>query len=196
MIAIDNILLSDDIIAEEFACNLNACKGACCYEGDFGAPLEDSELATLEAVYPAVKPFLRQEGIDVIEREGLYKYYDAAEENGTTLIEGKACVFAIKDELGRWLCGIEAAYRAGKIDWKKPLSCHLYPIRIDEYETYHAVNYDTWSICSPACEAGKQQKIKVYQFAKDALIRKYGLDFYEKLDGYAQLQNQKQQNNK
>lgn len=194
MIAIDNVLLSDDIIAKEFACNLNACKGACCYEGDYGAPLEDSELATLKAIYPDVKPFLRQEGIDVIEQDGLYKYYETAGEYGTTLIDNKACVFAIKDELGRWLCGIEAAYRAGKVKWMKPLSCHLYPIRIDEYETYHAVNYDTWNICSPACESGKKQGIRVYEFVKDGLIRKYGEEFYEQLDAYAKQQDENDQN--
>ena len=188
MLIIQDILVSEEIVEEQFLCNLSACKGACCWEGDFGAPLEKAELSTLERIYPEVKPFLSQEGIEVIEKQGLYAYYDTPSEYGTTLLENGACTFMIYDELGIAKCGIEQAYNAGAIDFKKPVSCHLYPIRVTENKNsgFIGVNYDRWDICSAACTLGKQEQLPVYKFVKDGLIRKFGEDFYDELDAAAE----------
>lgn len=188
MLIIQNVLVSDEIIENQFLCNLNACKGACCWEGDFGAPLEEEELAILDQIYPLVKPFLTKEGIKVIESEGAYKYWEGAEEYGTNLVNNGACVFITYDNHGIAKCGIEQAYQAGVIDFKKPISCHLYPIRVtkDEEKNFEALNYDEWEICSAACQAGKKAQLPVYQFVKEAIIRKYGIEFYEELDAAAE----------
>jgi Fe-S-cluster containining protein len=188
MIIIQNVLVSEEIIEEQFLCNLNACKGACCWEGDSGAPLDVEELPILDKIYPIVKPFLTKEGIQVIEKEGAYKYWEEAEEYGTNLVNNGPCVFISYDELGIAKCGIEKAHQAGLIDFKKPISCHLYPIRIrkNEEKDFEALNYDEWEICSAACEAGKKAQLPIYQFVKDAIIRKYGKEFYEELDAAAE----------
>lgn len=187
MIIIEDVLISEDIVNEQFVCNLKACKGACCWEGDWGAPLEKAELATLEHIYDEVKPFLRKEGIAVIEKEGLFTYYQEPKEYGTPLLDNGACAYMTYDELGIAQCGIEQAYKAGKTDFKKPVSCHLYPIRVKEnhQQGFDSLEYDEWEICSAACSLGKKEQVPVYQFVKDALIRKYGNDFYEALDGAA-----------
>lgn len=181
MILIENKIISDDVITEKFVCNLNACKGACCWEGDFGAPLELEELPILKQIYPAIKPFLTAEGIAVIEEEGTYRYYNEPEEYGTTLIENGACVFMTTDALGVAQCGIEQAYKAGVTDFKKPISCHLYPIRVENLGEMTALNYDEWDICSAACTLGEKLKMPVYVFLKEPLIRKFGADFYKEL---------------
>ena len=180
MILIDHTVISDDIAEQFFACNLNKCKGACCVEGDAGAPLERDELAKLREVYPEVKPYLSAEGIQAIEAQGLYE----TDEDGdyvTTTVGGRECVYAIYDEKGILKCGIEAAYNDGKVNWKKPISCHLYPIRVTKYDQYHALNYDRWPICSPACGFGKELNVPVYKFVREALIRAYGAEWYGKL---------------
>lgn len=180
MILIDHTVISDDVADQFFVCNLNKCKGACCVEGDAGAPLERDELAKLREVYPEVKPYLSPEGIATIEAKGLYE----ADEDGdyvTTIIDGRECVYAIYDEKGILKCGIEAAYNDGKVNWKKPISCHLYPIRVTKYEGYHALNYDRWPICKPACGLGKELNVPVYKFVREALVRAYGQAWYDKL---------------
>jgi len=184
MIIIDEILISDAVIDEHFLCNLKACKGACCWEGDFGAPLEQKEMDKLEVIYDKIKPFLAPEGIAEIEKKGLFTFFEEPNEHGTSLLDNGACVYMTKDKLGIAKCGIEQAYRAGVTDFYKPISCHLYPIRVnkDEGRAFEALNYDEWDICSAACTLGKKEKLPVYQFVKDALIRKYGADFYEQLD--------------
>jgi len=175
-------------------CNLNACKGACCWEGDFGAPLEDEELQILQDNYSKIEPFLTKEGKMVIQEKGKYTYFEEPEENGTPLLENGACAYMTYQD-GIAQCGIEAAHRAGAIDFKKPISCHLYPIRVhkEEHSIYEALNYDIWDICSAACKKGKEQEIRVYQFAKDAIIRKYGPAFYKELDAAAQYLNQQKE---
>ena len=180
MLLIGHILVSDDLIEEEFMCNLSACKGACCWEGDLGAPLEEEETLTLSKIYEDVKPFLQPAGVAVIEKEGFYTYNKKKKEYATPLIDGGPCAYMVYDELGIAQCGIELAHKAGATDFKKPISCHLYPIRVTTNETVHmqALNYDRWDICSAACEKGKKHKMPVYQFAKDALIRKYGHGFF------------------
>ncbi|MFT5802833.1 MAG: hypothetical protein ACI956_002656, partial [Nonlabens sp.] len=134
MFIIQEILISDDIIEKQFLCNLSACKGACCWEGDFGAPLEEEEIEMLEKDYEAIKPFLSEAGKAVIEKEGKYKWFEEPKENGTPLIEGAACAYMNYNELGIAQCGIEQAHKAGATDFLKPISCHLYPIRVNKEE--------------------------------------------------------------
>ena len=188
MLMIGDILVSDDVVEQQFICNLNACKGACCWEGDYGAPLEAEELRTLERIYDDIRPFLSPEGQAVIEAEGPYTYYEGdAQEFGTPLINNGACAYMTYDDNGIAQCGIERAYKAGATDFKKPVSCHLYPIRVVKLEGsgMEAMNYDRWDICSAACELGKAQQLPVYKFLKEAITRKYGEDFYEQLDAAA-----------
>lgn len=193
MIIVQNVLVSDDIVEAQFACNLGACKGACCWEGDAGAPLEDAELPVLAAIYEKIKPFLSAAGIESLEKNGLYQ--DFRGENGTTLINGGPCAYLVMEE-GIAFCGIEKAWKAGVIDFQKPISCHLYPIRVarNEKAGFEALNYDRWEICDPACQRGAAEKIPVYSFVKDALVRKYGLDFYEELEAAAEFINSQNSN--
>ena len=188
MLIIQEKLINEDIVHEQFICNLNACKGACCWEGDWGAPLEEEELDVLEKIYDQVAPFLTEEGRKVIEKKGKHVYYRQPAEHGTPLMADGACAYMTKNELGMAKCGIEQAYLAGEIDFKKPISCHLYPIRVknDPRVVFETLNYDRWDICSAACELGKKEEVPVYQFLKEAIIRKYGEDFYEELDAAAQ----------
>ncbi|PUZ28242.1 DUF3109 domain-containing protein [Chitinophaga parva] len=184
MIIIDDKYISDEVVEEQFVCNLNACKGACCVAGDCGAPLNKQELKTLKKIYPAVKPYLRAEGIAEIEKTG---YHTIDDEYGyvTPIVNGGICAYATVDENGITGCGIEKAYNDGKVDFKKPISCHLYPIRVKKYDTWEAVNYDRWDICKAACKNGKALKVPVYRFLRDAIIRAYGTEFYEVLDKIA-----------
>lgn len=184
MLIIEDFLISDDITSEAFLCNLNACKGACCWEGDYGAPLEATELPILEHIYKDIQSFLTHEGRRAIEKQGVYEYNEDSDDFATPLINGGACAYMTRDKNGIAQCGIEQAYRAGITDFQKPISCHLYPIRVTprgEYQ-FEMLNYDRWEICSAACDLGKQQQLPVYRFVKDALIRKYGAAFYEALD--------------
>ena len=187
MVFIQDILVSDDLLEECFRCNLDACRGACCWEGDFGAPLEAVEMETLSSIYEALKPFLRREGIEVIEEKGLWAYYEELKGYGTTLLPDGACAFLTFDQNGIAKCGIEKAYEAGAVDFQKPVSCHLYPVRITKNEElgFEALNYDRWDICSAACVAGKREKLPVYRFVKNAIVRKYGEAFYEELEAAA-----------
>jgi hypothetical protein len=183
MLVVQGKIISDAIIEEQFMCNLEACKGACCWEGDYGAPLEMEELHILDQIYDRLKPYLSAEGKKIIEKEGTYTYYKAAKEYGTPLINNGACVYMTYDQRGVAQCGIEQAYNDGEVDFKKPISCHLYPIRVssDKNTDFEALNYDRWDICSAACKKGAEHKMPVYRFAKAAIIRKYGADFYEEL---------------
>lgn len=188
MILIDDVLVSRAVVEEEFVCNLSACKGACCVEGDEGARVTRDEIAIIEALYEKVKPYLTKEGIEKIEATGFF--YE--QENGNLSLEtlnNKACVFLNYDDKGVALCGIQQAHADGVVDWPKPVSCHLYPIRIDQYKDFDAVNYYEWDICSAACELGKQLKVPVYKFLKEPLVRKYGEDFFEQLEAAAKQLN-------
>ena len=183
MISIKNTLVSEDIIEKEFVCNLSKCKGACCVEGISGAPLEEDELILLEQNHKEINDFLSEESRKEIKDKGLFvKSLDGEWE--TPLINGKECVFAVFSKKGFVQCGIEKAYRKGKINWKKPISCELYPIRIKKYSEFVAVNYNKWEICSSACDFGKNLKIPLYKFVKNALIRKFGIDWYEELTNH------------
>jgi hypothetical protein len=188
MIIVQDKLVSDDVVEEQFVCNLTACKGACCWEGDSGAPLEKGELPILDEIFEQVKPYLSPAGIAAIEAQGKYVFFEEAKEWGTTLVDNGPCAYMTL-EGGVAQCGIERAWRDGKVDFRKPISCQLYPIRVEKNEIagFEALNYDRWDICSAACEKGKKEQVPVYVFLKEAIIRKYGEDFYEELDGAAQF---------
>lgn len=189
MLAIENVLISDEIIEKKFVCDLSKCHGGCCVDGDAGAPLLDEELGQLEEVYEPVKPYLTDKGIKVIEKEGKYVFDD---EGGyvTPTIGGAMCAYGIVEN-GIVKCGIEKAYNEGKINFKKPLSCHLFPIIIEPHDGYDAMNYEPREyLCRPACRLGEKLKIPVYRFLKEAIIRKYGEPFYEALEAYDHMHQQ------
>ncbi|TWP23883.1 DUF3109 family protein [Apibacter muscae] len=188
MIQIDDTLISLDLIQKEFVCNLNKCKGICCVEGDSGAPLDEDELSILDDVYDDVKPYLREEGRASIEKQGKY-VVDLDGDYVTPLIDDNECAYVIYDDKGIAKCAIEKAYEDGKINYKKPISCHLYPVRLQKLKSYLAVNYDQWYICSDACTFGKELKVKVFQFLKEPLIRKFGKDWYLQLEDAEKLFN-------
>mgnify|MGYP001365073226 CR=1 FL=1 len=187
MIIVQDKLVSDELVEEQFICNLEACKGACCWEGDSGAPLEASELPVLDSIFDTIKPFLSPAGIQAIEQQGKYRWYEENEEWGTPLVDNGPCAYMTLDRTGIAQCGIEQAFRAGVIDIQKPVSCHLYPIRVEKNEEvgFEALNYHRWEICTAACALGRKQQMPVYRFLREAIVRKYGLDFYEELDGAA-----------
>lgn len=181
MIEVGNTLVHEDLITEQFVCNLNRCKGVCCIEGDSGAPLEKAELAILDEIYPKVKPFMSAIGIETVEVEGTFVKDFEGDYTTPCVNKNKECAYVVLEN-GITQCAIEKAYEAGHIDWKKPISCHLYPIRRTVYPEFEVLNYDRWSICSPACNLGAELKIPVYRFLKEPLIRKYGSDWFEELE--------------
>lgn len=188
MIAIDNKLVSDEIVEEQFVCDLAKCKGGCCVDGDAGAPLDKEELARIDEVFDAVRPYLSAHHVAEINKQGRY-VYDREFGWVTPAINGGICVYATTDAAGIVKCGIEQAYNDGKIAWKKPISCHLFPIRIQHSKDGQTeyVNYEPReTLCKPACKLGKKLKIPVYQFLKEPIIRKYGQEFYEALHAVAQ----------
>lgn len=181
MILVGNAVISDDIKEQFFVCDLEKCKGACCVEGDSGAPLEDDETGILEEIYPIVKDYITEEGQKVIEAQGTWVIDKDGDKCTPTIGDNRECAYALYDEKGILKCGIEQAYLDGKIEFKKPISCHLYPIRVTKYDQFDALNYDRWDICSAACSLGSKLGVPIYKFLKDALIRKYGVAWYEEL---------------
>lgn len=179
MLQIQNTLVSLDVVEKKFCCNLAACKGICCVEGDSGAPLTSDEVNLIEDEYPNFMPYMRPEGIKEVEEQGTWMI-DVENDRVTPLINKKECAYAIFED-GTAKCAIEKAYFDGKTSFRKPVSCHLYPIRIKEYEHFTAVNYDQWDICKPALKFGEKNGVYVYEFVKDALIRRFGEDWYEEL---------------
>jgi len=189
MIVIDNILVSDDVVTKQFVCDLAKCKGGCCEEGDAGAPLEEQELDIILSVYEKVKPYLSQAAIEEIERKGKYVYHKEFGWVTPTLgSDSEICVYGYRDERGIIKCTFEQAYYDGVIEWKKPISCHLFPVttKKGKHGNYERVNYQPREkLCNPACGLGKKLKIPVYEFLKEPLIRKYGKEFYDVLDEIA-----------
>jgi uncharacterized protein DUF3109 len=187
MIAIDNILISNEIVEEQFVCDLNKCKGGCCVDGDAGAPLNKDELKEINNVYEAVLPYLAAENKKELQQQGKY-VYDKEFGWVTPTIKSKMCAYGITDKAGIVKCGIEQAYNDGKVAWKKPISCHLYPIRVKQSKDKQTdyLNYEPREeLCKAGCTLGKQLKVPVYVFLKDALIRKYGTEVYETLEATA-----------
>ncbi|MCD8413977.1 DUF3109 family protein [Tenacibaculum dicentrarchi] len=193
MFQLGKTLVSESIIDTDFVCNISACKGACCIDGDAGAPLEKEETKILEDIYPQIKPFLRKEGIEAIEKQGTWITGDFGELE-TPLINGADCAYVIFDDKNTALCAIEEAYNQGIVDWKKPVSCHLYPVRIKQYSEFSAVNYDKWDICDDACSLGKELQVPVYKFVKQALVRKFGQNWYDELEEVAEKRIKEQEN--
>ncbi len=197
-----------DILQRHFVCDLNKCKGACCVKGDAGAPLLNEELLIIDRIYEKVKPYMRMEGIKAIEangrdikmgekwsKDGVKWTVDEEGENVTPLVNGKECAYVVFEKNGSTRCSFELAYKDGKTGFKKPLSCHLYPVRIQKLnlgsgkeseknveELYEGLNFHEWEICSPACECGEKLQVPVYKFLKEALIRKYGEEWYKELE--------------
>jgi len=184
MLQIDEQILSTELFDQHFMCDLKKCRGVCCIYGSAGAPLEENEKQKLEEVYPIVKKYLPELAIKEIERQGLY-VFDEDNDLVTPIIGNDECVYTYFDE-GVALCAIEKAYFNKEITFRKPISCHLYPIRMRKYHTFEAVNYDVQHFCKPATELGAQQNVKVYMFLKDALIRKFGETWYTELEQIAQ----------
>jgi hypothetical protein len=179
VIVIDNTLISDNLFQVRFCCDPSRCYGDCCVEGDAGAPLEPGEPSLLEANYPEFRIFMRQEGIEKVEKDGFYEF-DLAGNPGTPLVNGKECAFVVfEGDVAR--CAVECAYDEGLIPFRKPLSCHLYPVRVRKYPSSEAVNYHQWHICHPALVSGSEKGLPLYVFLKDALIRKFGEDWYKQL---------------
>jgi len=185
MIQVEDKIISLDVFEKHFVCDLNACKGACCVEGDSGAPLLKEEEKILDEIYEKVKPYMRKEGIAEIENKGVAEY-DADGDLTTPLVNNCECAF-VTFENGITKCTIEKAYLDDKIEFKKPISCHLFPIRIKEYRDFDAVNYEEIKICKPAYECGSKLEVPVYAFLKEPLIRKYGEAWYKELLEAAKL---------
>lgn len=188
MIIIQDKILSDELVEAQFLCNLDACKGACCWEGDAGAPLEDGELDIFDEIYEKVAPYLSPAGRAAIAKQGRYTFDEEDHVFRTTLVNNGPCAYMTLTSEGKAQCGIEQAWQEEAITFKKPISCHLYPIRVkaNPKTGFEVLNYDRWDICSAACDKGKAAQLPVYRFVKDALIRKYGAEFYDELDQYAQ----------
>lgn len=184
MFQLGKTIVSEDILEKEFVCNLGVCKGACCIEGEAGAPVSEVETRILQDSYEKIKPFLRPEGIAAIAAQGTH-VVSPLNELETPLVNGKECAYVSFSESGIAGCGIEDAYNAGEVDFRKPISCHLYPVRVQEYSEFSAVNYHRWPICNDACTLGKELKVPVYKFVKDALIRKFGAHWYAQLEKVA-----------
>lgn len=180
MIQIDRAIVSLDIFQEHFLCDLIVCKGACCVEGDSGAPLAKGEAQLIEKYYPAFEVTLSEEKRALVKQEGFAKV-DKEGEMVTPLYQNRECVYTYSDEWGITKCAIEKAFLEGKIDFRKPVSCHLYPIRITEYKNYDAVNYQQIDICQPGRTCGSQNQLPLYIFLKEPLIRKYGEKWYKEL---------------
>jgi hypothetical protein len=180
MLQIDNTLISLDVITARFHCDLRACKGACCVSGDSGAPLESSEVEILNTIYPSLKPFLREESVKAIEEQGT-SVIDFEGDRVTPLIDGKECAYTLFEN-GIARCAIETAHSHRAIQFRKPISCYLYPVRIKKYSQSEAVNYDRWDICSEAIPLGNELDMPVYRFVKKPLVQQYGQKWFNLLE--------------
>lgn len=186
MLQIDDTIISLDVLETQFICDLTKCKGQCCVDGDAGAPLEKEENDQINEILPIIWDDLSPKAQELINKQGIsYKDYDG--ELVTSIINGKDCVFTYFEEDGICKCVLDNAYREGRISFPKPISCHLYPIRLQKYRDFTAVNYHEWSICKPALTCGQKEEVELYKFLKDPLIRKFGEKWYEDLCTAAQL---------
>jgi len=184
MLQINDTIISFDLFDQYFVCNLTQCKGACCIEGEAGAPLKKDEISEIEDILPIIWNDLSEKARKLIDSQGVF-YIDPEGEPVASIINGRECVFAYIDEEGNCKCVIEKAFHEGKTDFQKPISCHLYPIRVQRYNDFQAVNYNKWKICKCARVLGNELKIPLYQFLKEPLIRRFGADWYEQVDFFA-----------
>jgi hypothetical protein len=189
MIQIEDKIISQEIFDKQFVCDLNACKGACCVEGDSGAPLLKNEAKELEKSYSIIRKYLSADGKEAIKKQGI-SVIDSDNDLTTPLVNNRQCAYVFNDS-GITKCAVEKAYLEDEISFKKPISCHLYPIRITEYKEFDAVNYESNKICSPACKLGELLKVAVFRFLKEPLIRKYGESFYTELEVVEKSLNKK-----
>lgn len=180
LVEIDDKIVSTDLFSEKFVCDLSKCKGACCVKGNGGAPLTGKEVELIEDNLEQIKPFMSEKGIQTIKDEGVY-YLDEEDAPATKLIDKKECCFVYFDNSNTAKCSIETAYKSGEIDFNKPQSCHLYPIRIKEFTEFTALNYEEWDICAPACSLGQSLKVPVYKFLKEPITRVFGSSFFDEL---------------
>ncbi|MFK7848252.1 MAG: DUF3109 family protein [Rhodothermales bacterium] len=177
MFAVENVLVSDELLDAPFACNLGACKGGCCVQGDSGAPLEPEERKELEKVLPQVRKYLSAEAIEVIENTGVWEEIEP-QRYATTCVENAECVFVTYDgSIAK--CAIEKAYFEGRVSFRKPVSCHLYPVRAERYGDVEALNYEKIPLCKPGIKNGARNGIQLQNFLRDPLVRKYGEAWYE-----------------
>lgn len=193
MIQIDDKVISSEILENKFCCDIVKCKGLCCVHGSSGAPLLKSEIEVLNQIWPQVKPYLTNSGYNAILQQGT-SVIDSDGDNVTPLVDGKECAYVIFDN-GIATCAIEKAWFDKKVEFRKPISCHLYPIRVTDYETFTALNYNVWDVCKPARELGEKKNIPIYKFLKEALIRAYGKEFYDQLEEAAKLLNSSENKN-
>lgn len=190
MLIVGNALVSEEVLTRKFRCAIESCKGACCVHGDAGAPLESEEIEIIQQELEVVKPFMSDSGLKLLSERG-FSETDSFDGEAVTVCEPTGeCVFVVYDSAGIAGCAIEKAYHSGKTWFRKPLSCHLYPIRAKKYGEYTALNYHQWSICSDACAVGEKEQIPVYSFLREALTRKMGPIWYEELEAVAKLWEQ------
>ena len=186
MLQIKDALVSLDVVERFFLCDLNKCLGECCIEGDAGAPITEEEMETLKRILPDVWDELLPKAQEVIKEKGV-AYVDEEGDLVTQILDGKNCVFSCYGENGMCYCAIEKKYREGKVDFYKPISCHLYPLRLTEYAQFTAVNYHRWKICKCAEVLGRKEGVRVYQFLKEPLIRRFGAEWYAELEEACKL---------
>lgn len=185
MLQIQNTLVSLDLIERYFCCDLDACLGQCCIEGDAGAPVTEEECAAIERALPAVEGELLPGAREAIAAQGV-SYIDEEGDRVTTIVDGRNCAFTCYDKGGKCICALEKAFREGRTDFKKPVSCHLYPVRLTEYPTFVAVNYHRWKICKPAEVLGRKLGLRAYQFLREPLVARFGADWYDELAATAE----------
>jgi hypothetical protein len=190
LVEVKDKIVSTQLFERKFVCDLNACKGACCIHGDSGAPITFEEIDRLEEDLEHIIPFMRKEGVEAVEKTGVF-YMDEDNEAVTTLVNGEECAFVYFNEKGITKCAIEEAHSHGLTDLKKPISCHLYPIRVMNFHESKALTYNEWDICSPACACGEQLDVPVYRFLKEPIIRAFGEEFFEEMDVVAKAFNER-----
>lgn len=195
MLQIQDTLVSLDLAEEYFCCDLDQCLGACCIEGDAGAPLELDEIERLEEVLPEIEPDLLPRAVDEIRESGV-AYTDEEGDLVTTIIDGRNCAFSCYAEGGKCLCAIDKAYREGRVKWRKPISCYLYPLRLTKYPTFTAVNYHRWKICRPAVANGRRLGIRLYQAMKEPLTERFGQEWYDELCEACEVWNEQQKSSR
>ena len=180
MLQIQDTLVSLDLAEQFFFCDLDKCLGECCIEGDAGAPVADDELQKLKDVVPVVWDDLLPQARERITEKGV-AYIDEEGDLVTQIVDGANCVFTTYGPGGKCLCAIEKAFREGKTDFRKPISCYLYPLRLTEYPTFTAVNYHRWKICKCAIAAGRAKGVRLYEFMREPLIARFGSEWYDEL---------------
>ena len=191
MVEIGDKIISDELFEKKFVCDLQKCKGGCCVEGDSGAPLKSKEIREIAKNLSIIKSEMSTKGLNAIKNNDFH-YVDSDGDKVTKLVDGKECVFVVFDKNNIAKCSIESAYRKNKINVNKPISCHLYPLRVKKYDSFTAVNVDSWHVCKPACECGTELNVPVFKFLKDAIVRSWGLDFFHHLDSvYNEFFNKK-----